>query len=314
MLSTIVVYMSLLFQVLAAGIAISLFKRTKFNSSWILISIGFILMVVSRAFELWPTIYPEMEDELLIVQRWMAFVISLLFLIGVFYIRKIFQFMRRLDELRRETEKRVLSAVIKTEEQERQHFAKELHDGLGPLLSVIKMLVSGLDVNSKSEVNEKIKQNLKLAVDEAIVGVRDISANISPHILNNFGLQDAIQSFIRHLGQNETFGIQFTTNIQGQRFVYNVEVIMYRVVCELINNTLRHAAASKIKIDLQLEEGVLYLEYSDNGIGFDVNTLDIHEGMGLNNMRYRLQSGNGDIDIVSEHGKGMRANAYLKVN
>ncbi len=314
MLSTIVVYMSLLFQVLAAGIAISLFKRTKFNSSWILISTGFILMVVSRAFELWPTIYPEMEDELLIVQRWMAFVISLLFLIGVFYIRKIFQFMRRLDELRRETEKRVLSAVIKTEEQERQHFAKELHDGLGPLLSVIKMLVSGLDVNSKSEVNEKIKQNLKQAVDEAIVGVRDISANISPHILNNFGLQDAIQSFIRHLGQNETFGIQFTTNIQGQRFAYNVEVIMYRVVCELINNTLRHAAASKIKIDLQLEEGVLYLEYSDNGIGFDVNTLDIHEGMGLNNMRYRLQSGNGDIDIVSEYGKGMRANAYLKVN
>ena len=314
MLSTIVVYMSLLFQVLAAGIAISLFKRTKFNSSWILISTGFILMVVSRAFELWPTIYPEMEDELLIVQRWMAFVISLLFLIGVFYIRKIFQFMRRLDELRRETEKRVLSAVIKTEEQERQHFAKELHDGLGPLLSVIKMLVSGLDVNSKSEVNEKIKQNLKQAVDEAIVGVRDISANISPHILNNFGLQDAIQSFIRHLGQNETFGIQFTTNIQGQRFAYNVEVIMYRVVCELINNTLRHAAASKIKIDLQLEEGILYLEYSDNGIGFDVNTLDIHEGMGLNNMRYRLQSGNGDIDIVSEYGKGMRANAYLKVN
>lgn len=314
MLSIIVVYMSLLFQVLAAGIAISLFKRTKFNSSWILISIGFILMVVSRVFELWPTIYPEMEDELLIVQRWMAFVISLLFLIGVFYIRKIFQFMRRLDELRRETEKRVLSAVIKTEEQERQHFAKELHDGLGPLLSVIKMLVSGLDVNSKSEVNEKIKQNLKLAVDEAIVGVRDISANISPHILNNFGLQDAIQSFIKHLGQNEDFAIQFTTNIKGQRFSYNVEVIMYRVVCELINNTLRHAAASKIKIDLQLEEGVLYLEYGDNGIGFDINMLDIHEGMGLNNMRYRLQSGNGDIDIVSEHGKGMRANAYLKVN
>ena len=314
MLSTIVVYMSLLFQVLAAGIAISLFKRTKFNSSWILISIGFILMVVSRVFELWPTIYPEMEDELLIVQRWMAFVISLLFLIGVFYIRKIFQFMRRLDELRRETEKRVLSAVIKTEEQERQHFAKELHDGLGPLLSVIKMLVSGLDVNSKSEVNEKIKQNLKLAVDEAIVGVRDISANISPHILNNFRLQDAIQSFIKHLGQNDAFVIQFTTNIQGQRFSYNVEVIMYRVVCELINNTLRHAAASRIRIDLQLEEGVLYLEYSDNGIGFEINALDIHEGMGLNNMRYRLQSGNGDIDIVSEHGKGMRANAYLKVN
>lgn len=313
MLSIIVVYMSLLFQVLAAGIAISLFKRTKFNASWILISVGFILMVVSRIFELWPTIYPEMEDELLIVQRWLAFIISLVLLTGVFYIRKIFQFMRRLDELRRETEKRVLAAVIKTEEQERQRFAKELHDGLGPLLSVIKMLVSGFDVNRNSEVNEKIKQNLKQAVDEAIVGIRDVSANISPHILNNFGLQDAVEAFIKRLRQSDGFDIQLFTNLKEQRFSYNVEVIMYRVICELINNTLRHAAATKIKIDLQLEDDILYLEYTDNGIGFDVNLKARGDGMGLENMRYRLQSGNGDIEIVSEHGKGVRANAFLKL-
>jgi len=90
-------------------------------------------------------------------------------------------------------------------------------------------------------------------------------------------------------------------------------VVVYRVICELINNTLRHAAASKVTIDLQLEEGILYLEYTDNGIGFDVNRISGHTGMGLDNMRYRLQSGNGDIEIVSEHGKGMRANAFIKV-
>ena len=134
MLSTILVYVSLFLQVAAAVIAISLFKRTKFNASWILISIGFLLMVVSRVFDLWPTIYPEMEDELAIVQKVLAFIIALVLLIGVFYIRKIFQFMRRVDEIRRESEKRVLAAVIRTEEQERQRFAKELHDGLGPLL------------------------------------------------------------------------------------------------------------------------------------------------------------------------------------
>ena len=94
MLSTILVYVSLFLQVAAAVIAISLFKRTKFNASWILISIGFLLMVVSRVFDLWPTIYPEMEDELAIVQKVLAFIIALVLLIGVFYIRKIFQFMR----------------------------------------------------------------------------------------------------------------------------------------------------------------------------------------------------------------------------
>lgn len=313
MLSIISEYISLVLQVVAAAVAISLFKRTKFNASWILISIGFLLMTLSRAFELWPTIEPEMEDQMMIIQRWLDFIISLVLLIGVFYIRKIFVFMRRLDELRRETEKRVLAAVIRTEEQERQRFAKELHDGLGPLLSVIKMLVSGLDGKNTIEVNDKIKQNLRQAVDEAITGVRDISANISPHILNNFGLKDAIEAFIKRMRVSETFEIKFTTNLTDQRFSYSVEVIFYRVVCELINNTLRHAAASKVTIDLQLEDGVLYLEYNDNGVGFDVNAVDRTGGMGLNNMRYRLQSGNGDIEIVSSHGRGMRANAYIRL-
>ena len=118
MLSIISEYVSLALQVAAAIIAISLFKRTKFNVSWILISSGFLLMTLSRVFELWPTIEPESEEQMVVIQRWLDFVISLVLLIGVFYIRKIFLFMRRLDQIRRETEKRVLSAVIRTEEQE----------------------------------------------------------------------------------------------------------------------------------------------------------------------------------------------------
>lgn len=313
MLSLILEYISLLLQVTAAIIAISLFKRTRYNVSWILISIGFLLMAVSRVFELWPTIYPEMENCMLIVQRWLAFIISLVLLIGVFYIRKIFQFMRRVDEIRRESEKRVLAAVIRTEEQERQRFAKELHDGLGPLLSIIKMLVSGLDADKSVETNDKIKLNLRQAVDEAIAGVRDVAANISPHILNNFGLKDAVEAFIKRLRQTEKFKVCFTTNLSDERFGYSVEVIVYRVICELINNTLRHAAATRVTIDLQLEEGRLFLEYTDNGVGFDASAVAKQGGMGLNNMRYRLQSGNGDIEFVSEHGRGMRANAYIKV-
>lgn len=313
MLSTIVVYVSLVFQVLAAGIAISLFKCTKFNVSWILISSGFILMVASIILELFPTIYPEWEDELAIVQKWLTFIISLVLLVGVFYIRKIFQFMKRLDEIRRETENKVLSAVIRTEEKERQRFAKELHDGLGPLLSVVKMLLSGLDAKADPEVNEKIKQNLKQAVDEAIVSVRDISANISPHILNNFGLKDAVEAFIKRLGSAEGIEIRFTTNLGGRRFTYNVEVILYRVMCELINNTLKHAVAHNIRIDLQLREQTIYLDYSDDGIGFDVSREATEYGMGLDNILYRLKSGNGDIEIISERGKGMQAKASIKI-
>ena len=125
MLSIISEYISLALQVAAAVIAISLFKRTKFNVSWILISSGFLLMTLSRVFELWPTIEPERAEQMVVIQRWLDFVISLVLLVGVFYIRKIFLFMRRLDELRSETGKRVLSAVIRTEEQERKRRAAE---------------------------------------------------------------------------------------------------------------------------------------------------------------------------------------------
>lgn len=296
----------------AMGIAISLFKRTKFNSAWILISAGFFLLTIYRVIELFPAIHVGDLEKTYKVQVWLSFIISLAFAIGVFYIRKLFQFLRRLDNLRSETEKRVLSAVIRTEEQERQRFAKELHDGLGPLLSVIKMLLSGFSTDNSPEVNEKIKGNLRQAVDEAIEGVREISANISPHILNNFGLKDAIASFVKKLRPSEKIKIHFDTNIEKQRFPYNVEVIMYRVACELINNTLRHADATEIDISLQVRGDTLYLDYADNGMGFDVEQAETDGGMGLNNMQYRLKSGNGDIRIESEEGKGMRAKAYIK--
>ena len=311
-MTQVLVYLSLCFQIIAMGIAISLFKRTKFNAAWILISAGFFLMTIYRVIELFPVIHLGDIEELYKVQVWLSFIISLAFAIGVFYIRKVFQFLRRLDNLRNETEKRVLSAIIRTEEQERQRFAKELHDGLGPLLSVVKMLLSGFDQNNPPEVNDKIKTNLKQAVDEAIVSVREISANISPNILNNFGLKDAIESFLKKLRPNENIKIHFDSNIDKLRFPYNVEVIMYRVVCELFNNTLRHAEATEINISLQLQDDTLYLEYTDNGMGFDVEQAEIDGGMGLNNMQYRLQSGNGNIRIESEGGRGMRARAYIK--
>ncbi|MDL2282897.1 histidine kinase [Odoribacter sp. OttesenSCG-928-G04] len=313
MLSTVVAYLSLILQVLAAIIAISLFKRTKYNVSWIMISVGFILMVVARTFELFPTFYPGWEDELLIAGRWLDFVISMVLLVGVFYIRKIFQFMRRVDEIRRLSEQKVLAAIIKTEEQERQRFANELHDGLGPQLSIIKMLISGLDSNKPSESNDRIKQNLKQSIDDAITCVRDISANISPHILNNFGLKEAIASIIKKLTSTKTVDIDFVTNINEKRFSYNTEVIMYRVVCELINNTLKHSEATEVSVSLQLREHVLYMNYMDNGIGFDVSRETTQYGMGLDNMQNRLRSGNGDIVVISERGKGMKAEAYIRL-
>ena len=103
MVTQIVVYLSLVLQIVAMGFAISLFKRTKFNAAWILISTGFFLMAIYRAIELVPSMHRGESEELYQTKVWLSFVISLAFAIGAFYIRKVFQFLRRLDSLRSET-------------------------------------------------------------------------------------------------------------------------------------------------------------------------------------------------------------------
>lgn len=314
MLTQIVVYLSLVLQVVAMGLAISLLKQTKFNAAWILISTGFFLLTIYRWIELFPVVHRiRMPDgDLYTLKVWLSLVISLVFAVGVFYIRKLFKFLRRVDEIRGETEKRVLSAVIRTEEQERQRFAKELHDGLGPLLSVTKMLLSGFGPPNTEEVNRKLKSNLEQVVDEAIESVKEISTNISPHILNNFGLKEAVSSFIKKLRAADGIDIRFESNLGQRRFSYDVEAIMYRVICELINNTLCHAKAGKILIRLQCDEERLRLHYTDDGVGFHLHQAAMEGGMGLSNMRYRLNSGNGDIRISSTLGQGMTAEAYIE--
>ena len=162
MVTQIVVYLSLLLQIVAMGFAISLFKRTKFNAAWILISTGFFLMAIYRAIELVPSMHRGESEELYQTKVWLSFVISLAFAIGAFYIREVcssFYVGWMVYGVRRKSGYcRLLSAP---EEQERQRFAKELHDGLGPLLSVIKMLLSVFEEKNSPEVKRQNQRELE---------------------------------------------------------------------------------------------------------------------------------------------------------
>lgn len=314
-LVNIVTYFSFLLHIVAAIISISLVKKTKYNASWILISLGFVLIAIYRSLDLFPIFSEDNSEVLIVYQRWLGLVLSIVLVVGVSYIRKIFKFLRDLDVVRKRSEKRVLYAIIKTEENERKRFAKELHDGLGPLLSVAKMLISGINSKNKPNVNAKITANAKQVVDEAIETIREISTNLSPHVLDNFGLKTAINSFINKLKLVKTIDIVLETNLHNERFNYNVEVILYRVVCELINNTLKHADASEIFVKLNKDDNLLVLKYEDNGVGFD-EFLDIggSYGMGFDNMENRLKSVNGTIEFDSSPGEGMNAFVEIKLD
>lgn len=311
MLVGLLLYLSIALQCIAAFLAISLLKRTKYIISWILISIAFILMAIMRLFDVvvFENIWLEIDLEL--VNKWFGIVISILFLLGVVFIRKIFNFIDRLDSLRKENELTVLNAVIKTEEKERLQFANDIHDGMGPLLSSAKMSLSSISNENLSITDQKIINNTKLVVDEAIRSIKEISNHLSPHILNNFGLVRAIKNYTAKLNTLNSITIDIDNNIEKRRYNQNIEVVLYRVVTELINNTIKHSQASLVKIELTEKNNAIIIEYCDNGIGFDANKISNNPqgGMGYDNMRNRLKSISSQMFLETGKGKGV----YVKI-
>jgi PAS domain S-box-containing protein len=208
---------------------------------------------------------------------------------------------------RKQMERNILSAVIKAEEQERERISRDIHDGLGPLLSTIKLYVNELESGDleHQEKTEMLKQTNEL-INEAISGTRAISNNLSPHLIMDFGLVKAVESFCKKVNLAQKTRINFESSLGPDRFDQTIEIVLYRVITELINNTLKHASATKIEIYLELIDQVLQLTYLDDGIGFDKDIVMSAEtaGMGMKNIISRLRSINGNYRIHSRPGAG----------
>jgi signal transduction histidine kinase len=307
MLTISALIISIILQIVATIVIISLIKVTRFNVSWILLSIGFIFMAIRRLIEFLPFTGFELSRFVISINNWLGILISVLIVVGVFYIKKIFKELQKAEEARLIMEKRVLNAVINTEESERKRFAKDLHDGLGPLLSSVKMSFSAVEVKDNNSDQKAILSSAKQAINEAISSLKEISNNLSPHILDNFGLASAIRSFTNKIDQTGKIKIEFRSNIQEKRYTGNTEVILYRAICELITNTLKHAKAKKILISLDEEDSKLKVLYQDDGRGFDYNQVLLNEtgGMGLPNIRSRINSINGNFAVDSLPGEGV---------
>jgi len=307
MILKILFVIAIVLQFFAVGVAIKLTRVTKYNFSWMLLTLGFILMAIMRLVEFLPyvsSIKPQDYREIFV---WGGVITSLAFAIGVFMIQRIFKYMKRVEDSRRLTEKMFLNAIIQTEEKERKRFAKDLHDGLGPLLSSVKMSVSSLAQMKHDEASSEIVENTELVINEAIKSLKEISDNLSPHILNNFGLVRALTNFTNKINITKTIRIILLTELKDERFDNNVEVVLYRVICELINNTIKHAHAKKITISLTKEEDYITIVYKDDGKGFDVNKVieqPASSGMGFSNIYSRINSLKGEINIESEPKKG----------
>ena len=314
MVRLIALIISIAVQIIAAVIALRFMKMTRYRLSWILLSTSFVLMSLRTLIQLIEYFQGKPSFELTLMDDWMNVLISVLIISGVVLIRELFTSLKRAETDRMRSDRRLLNAIITTEETEKKRFAKDLHDGLGPLLSTVKMSLSALIPMVSDTVGKEILGNTNHVVNEALSTIKEIANNMSPHVLTNLGVASAISTFATKVNQTRSVSIDFRTNMEGERFDTDKEVVMYRAACELINNGMKHSGASRIEMDLHRHQKIITLQYLDNGRGFDTEKLTSEEavGMGIPNIETRVRAVDGVFLIESSKGKG--TSALIRVN
>ena len=192
-----------------------------------------------------------------------------------------------------------LTSIIEGQENERTRIAKELHDGIVQDLTVLKMNLS--EVNEKSELDSKLTKITK--------ELRELSYQMMPISLKELGLIPALEDLFERSFTKNGISFDFEAFLSEERLDEKIEVNIYRICQELINNTLKHAKATEINIVLRKKDKLLSLIFEDNGQGFDVSTAK--SGIGLTSLKTRLEAIHGEIEYDSVVNQG--TTAYIKI-
>ncbi len=209
-----------------------------------------------------------------------------------------------------EQQQLISQAILKTQEEERSRISEALHNGLGQILYGVKLNFGLLTLNNKLNKNsldgKKIINDL---LEEAIAETKTISFELMPLTLKDFGLEIAIKDLLNKKFQK--INLNSTVRMIGlkKRLDSNLETIIFRIVQELINNSIKHAKAKNINLFISKGVDYLHINLTDDGIGFDSEILkDKHEGFGLRNINNRVNVLGGQFVINNAHKNGTDIN------
>lgn len=202
--------------------------------------------------------------------------------------------------MKTEQELKELNAMMHGQEEERNRIASDLHDRLGARLSSIKLLFQSEQNETASILKSKLLDN----INEAIKETREISHNLSTDMLTRFGLETALKDMVRTINEAEKIKAEIAIYGLQKRLPLEVERNIYHIALELINNTIKHAQASHITLQISQIEGEINVFYEDDGVGFDVQNV-VDSGMGMRSIYARVNTINGAVYFNSKPGKGI---------
>jgi len=208
-------------------------------------------------------------------------------------------------QLQQEKQLIAVQAVLDGEAAERSRLARDLHDGLGGMLSVIKLNLRNMKIPAMEETDINRFDNALEVLDQTIGELRRVAHHMMPESLIHNGLKVSLEDFCRAIP-----GASFHYIGNYLRLDNRLEVLIYRCAYELVNNAVRHANATNIDIQLMIDNGLISLTVRDNGKGFDTD--NITPGAGLENIRTRVSAYNGKMNIYSSPDNGTEVNIEIE--
>ncbi|WP_161554462.1 sensor histidine kinase [Sinomicrobium soli] len=211
--------------------------------------------------------------------------------------------LMEMGEIEQKNHIALLSAMLEGQEQERSRLARDLHDGLGGLLSGIKIEMSAVRNILTEAKGQGLMDKTMEHLDDAVNELRRIAHSMMPEILIRYGLGEAIKEYCERF-RNSRIRMDCSVFNYTNDMDHSRQMVVYRIMQELVNNAIKHARASLIYVQLQQVEDKIFLTVEDDGVGFDMEAISGKRSAGWTNIRARVEFLGGDMDILSEKGKG----------
>jgi len=201
-------------------------------------------------------------------------------------------------------QKELLQVIIESQEQERVRIGRDLHDDVGAAISSLRMMLEMFDPGKKDTAYHQFIKSSKSIIDKMMMDVRHIAHNLSPATLMYYGLEVAIDEKCTQINQSGKLEINFNNDasVHTENLGIAVSTALFRVLEELLNNTMKHSMATKADINFTANNDVLTIAYCDNGVGADEKL--VKKGMGLQNIESRLTVIDADYLIKTSPGQG----------
>jgi len=246
-------------------------------------------------------------------------IIMLLLAVALVVFFVVYQRRLHAQQLLREQEanrhqRELLAAAVEIQENERRRIASDLHDDIGSLLSAARLYLRQFDPHAEPESNEMVKEETLSIISKMIQNTRRITHDLLPSELEKFGLFAAVEDLCERVSRSGSLTVNCVAG-EDKRFDAKSEVALYRVLQELVNNTLKHAEAKRIDVDYVWRKDRLHFRYADDGKGFDLTKAAQRggAGLGLRNIESRISLIGGEVDYQTAPSKGLQVRISIPV-